>query len=173
MPLNKTSNIQMAELSKVDKEQVEKAKLMDSNVFVDPTRESFDFFKTLPRDVPIHMLNLLRFREKAEYPADHPHAAQGWSGRRAYVEYGKTSGPIFQRVGGSIIWRGTMEAMVIGPTDIHWDSAFIARYPNSAAFMEMVTDPEYQRAVVNRQAAVLTSRLIRFKPEESASASFG
>jgi len=57
-----------------------------------------------------------------------------------------------------------MEAMVIGPADCHWDNAFIARYPNSGAFLEMVTDPEYRLAVVNRQAAVKTSRLIRFNP---------
>ena len=135
---------------------------MAEDRYLDPTRESFDAFKALPRDVPINMLNLLRFHETAQYPADHANAGKGWSGARAYQEYGTTSGPIFERVGGTIIWRGQMECMVIGPDDKQWDSSFIARYPNSGAFMEMVTDPEYQKAVVNRQAAVLTSRLIRF-----------
>lgn len=135
--------------------------------YVDPTREAFDAFKALPRDVPIHMLNLLKFREVAAYPDNHEHAGKGWSGMRAYAEYGKTSEPIFQRLGGNIIWRGVMEAMVIGPNDKHWDAAFIAFYPNSAAFMQMVTDPQYRVAVINRQAAVLTSRLIRFKPTEA------
>lgn len=130
--------------------------------YLDPTREHFEAFKALPRDVPINMLNLLQFHEHAQYPDDHANAAHGWSGVRAYEEYGKTSGPIFKRVGGTIIWRGKMEAMVIGPDDKQWDSSFIARYPNSGAFLEMVTDPEYQKAVFNRQAAVLTSRLIRF-----------
>ena len=135
---------------------------MAEDRYLDPTRESFDAFKALPRDVPINMLNLLRFHDTAQYPADHANAGKGWSGARAYQEYGTTSGPIFERVGGTIIWRGQMECMVIGPDDKQWDSSFIARYPNSGAFMEMVTDPEYQKAVVNRQAAVLTSRLIRF-----------
>ena len=135
---------------------------MAEDRYLDPTREAFDAFKALPRDVPIQMLNLLRFHESAQYPDDHPNAGKGWTGARAYREYGKTSGPIFERVGGAIIWRGQMECMVIGPDDKQWDSAFIARYPTSGAFMEMVTDPEYQKAVVNRQAAVLTSRLIRF-----------
>ena len=135
---------------------------MAEDRYLDPTRESFDAFKALPRDVPINMLNLLRFHETAQYPADHANAGKGWSGARAYQEYGTTSGPIFERVGGTIIWRGQMECMVIGPDDKQWDSSFIARYPNSGAYMEMVTDPEYQKAVVNRQAAVLTSRLIRF-----------
>lgn len=143
------------------------------DAYIDPTREAFDLFKSLPRDVPINMLNLILFNERAQYPAGHPNAELGWSGPRAYQEYGKTSGPIFQRVGGSIIWRGKMEAMVIGPADRFWDAVFIARYPNSAAFLEMVTDPEYQKAVVNRQAAVKTSRLIRFKPLGGDDASFG
>jgi uncharacterized protein (DUF1330 family) len=144
-----------------------------TDAYIDPTREAFDLFKSLPRDVPINMLNLLKFNERAQYPAGHPNAAHGWSGPRAYQEYGKTSGPIFQRVGGSIMWRGKMEAMVIGPADRFWDTVFIARYPNSAAFLQMVTDPEYQKAVVNRQAAVKTSRLIRFKPLDADDASFG
>lgn len=141
--------------------------------YIDPTREAFDLFKSLPRDAPINMLNLLKFKENAQYPAEHNYAAHGWSGRRAYHEYGKTSGPIFQRVGGSIIWRGEMEAMVIGPADRSWDMTFIASYPNSAAFMEMVTDAEYRKAVVNRQAAVKTSRLIRFNPLGGDETSFG
>ena len=144
-----------------------------SDNYIDPTREAFDLFKELPRDEPINMLNLLRFNDAAAYPPDHPNAAHGWSGKRAYAEYGKTSGPIFQRVGGKIIWRGKMEAMVIGPQENQWDSVFIAYYPNSAAFLEMVTDPEYRKAVVNRQAAVQTSRLIRFKPVDGDDVSFG
>ncbi len=134
--------------------------------YIDPSRAAFDLFKSLPRDEPINMLNLLKFNQAADYPEDHPNAAHHWSGVRAYQEYGKTSGPIFARVGGNIIWRGAMEAMVIGPEGRHWDSAFIAYYPNSGAFLEMVTDPDYRNAVVNRQAAVQTSRLIRFKPIE-------
>jgi hypothetical protein len=37
----------------------------------------------------------------------------------------------------------------------------------------MVTDPDYRLAVVNRQAAVQTSRLVRFAPMEGDTSSFG
>ncbi len=50
---------------------------------------------------------------------------------------------------------------MIGPQDEHWDVAFIARYPNSSAFLAMVTDADYKLAVKHRQAAVADSRLIR------------
>jgi len=135
-----------------------------SDHHIDPERAQFDAFKALPRDTKIHMLNLVRFRDKATYPADHPLAGAGLTGAEAYANYGTDSGAVFQRVGGSIVWRGSMEAMVIGPDGEKWDAMFVAEYPNSGAFMEMVTDPVYRQAVVHRQAAVETSRLIRTAP---------
>ena len=69
-----------------------------TETYIDPSTANFEAFKNLPRDEPIHMLNLLLYRETAEYPEGHEHHGNGWSGRRAYQEYGKTSGPIFRRV---------------------------------------------------------------------------
>lgn len=140
-----------------------------SDQHVDPERAQFDAFKALPRDTVIQMLNLVRFKAAATYPADHPLVGKALTGAEAYAHYGADSGPVFQRVGGSIVWRGTMEAMVIGPGAEHWDAMFIAEYPTSAAFMEMVTDPVYRQAVIHRQAAVETSRLIRCNPKASRS----
>lgn len=134
------------------------------HTFIDPSRPNFETFKSLPRDEPIHMLNLLLYRERAQYPGSHTHAGKGWSGRRAYEEYGKASGPIFRRVGGSIVWRGAFEAVVTGPETMRWHDGFVAQYPNSGAFFEMIKDAEYQLAVINRTAALADSRLIRFKP---------
>lgn len=133
---------------------------------VDPTREAFDQFKSLPRDEPIQMLNLIRYRAEAAYPADHENAGKGWSGAEAYREYGRTSGPVLQRVGGRIIWRGKPRVTVTGPSEERWDAGFIAEYPSAAAFFAMISDEEYQQAVVNRTAGVADSRLIRFDPRE-------
>lgn len=124
--------------------------------FVDPERDQFDAFKALPRDVPIMMLNFLRFRDQAVYED-----GREASGAEAYAAYGRESGPVFRRVGGEIIWRGRQEHMLIGPRDKSWDLVFVARYPTGGAFLEMVTDPDYQAAVIHRRAGVLDSRLIR------------
>lgn len=135
--------------------------------YIDPSPANFQAFKDLPRDEPIHMLNLLEYREQAEYPQGHEHAGKGWSGRRAYEEYGKTSGPIFRRVGGTIVWRGSFQTIVTGPDAKRWHDGFVAQYPNAGAFFEMIKDPEYQQAVVNRTAALVDSRLMRFEPGEA------
>ena len=134
--------------------------------YIDPSRSNFDAFKTLPRDEPIHMLNLLRYREQAEYPSGHKDADKGWSGRRAYQEYGSTSGPIFRRVGGVIVWRGVFQTVVTGPDAMQWDDGFIAQYPDATSFFEMIKDADYQEAVVHRTAALADSRLVRFKPAD-------
>lgn len=135
--------------------------------YIDPSRANFEAFKALPRDEPIHMLNLLRYRDLANYPEGHEHEGKGWTGRRAYEEYGRNSGPIFRRVGGRIVWRGQFQTVVTGPEAMEWDEGFIAAYPDAAAFLEMVNDADYQRAVANRTAALADSRLIRFQPGEA------
>ena len=134
--------------------------------YIDPTSEQFIAFKKLPRDTPIMMLNLIQFKTSASYPDE-----SSITGIEAYRRYGDASALIFSRVGGRIIWRGRPECVLIGPQDEQWDTAFIASYPSASAFLEMVTDPEYQASVFHRQAAVKTSRLIRFG-EMSGSTAF-
>lgn len=131
---------------------------------IDPTRTQFDAFKGLDRDHPIEMLNLVRFRDLALYPNNHTLARNGLTGADAYRLYGKHSAPVLAKVGGSILWRGTYQTMLIGPEAETWDAVFIACYPTGHAFLAMVSDPAYQVAVIHRQAAVLTSRLIRCAP---------
>ncbi len=131
---------------------------------IDPTRVQFDAFKSLPRDTPIQMLNLVRLKAIADYPADHPEHGKGWSGLDAYRAYGRETAALFQRLGGKQIWAGQPEGVVTGPMDERWDLAFIAQYPSASAFLAMVTDPDYRQSVKHRQAAVEDSRLIRLSP---------
>ena len=135
--------------------------------FIDPERGQFETFKTLERDQPIEMLNLVRFKSFADYPSDHEMFDSDISGAEAYAKYGAETAPILARIGASITWRGVFQGTLIGPGDEIWDEIFVARYPSAHAFLEMVTDPVYKLAVVHRQAAVETSRLIRCAPAEA------
>jgi uncharacterized protein (DUF1330 family) len=123
---------------------------------IDPTKEVFAQFRANDRPGPIHMLNLVRLRAQAAYPD-----GRKATGAEAYAAYGRESGPVFERLGGRIVWQGRFELMLIGPQDERWDHCFIAEYPSVAAFAEMIRDPVYREAVKHRQAAVEDSRLIR------------
>jgi uncharacterized protein (DUF1330 family) len=52
-----------------------------------------------------------------------------------------------------------------GPENESWDLAFVARYPTAQAFIDMLRNPHYQKAVRHRNAAVADSRLIRCSEE--------
>jgi uncharacterized protein (DUF1330 family) len=123
---------------------------------IDPTKEIFKAFRDNNREGPIQMLNLVQLRAVANY-ADGRKA----TGAEAYAAYGRESGPVFERLGGKIIWQGKFELMLIGPEAERWDHCFIAQYPGVQAFVDMIRDPVYREAVKHRQAAVQDSRLIR------------
>lgn len=130
--------------------------------FVDPDKERFGRFKELPRDGRIHMLNLVRLRDTAIYDD-----GTMVTGAEAYRAYSRESGPVFRRLGGRIVWSGNFDLTLIGPQEERWDLCFIAEYPSAEAFIEMLRDPDYRKAVRHRQAAVRTSRLIRTRPREA------
>ncbi len=132
--------------------------------YIDPVKEIFAAFRANDRAGPVQMLNLVRFREAADYED-----GRESSGADAYAAYGHASYPVFSRLGGEIIWRGQFELTLIGPQTEAWDECFIAQYPTVSAFVEMVRDPVYREAVKHRQAAVADSRLIRLKSAASGS----
>lgn len=130
--------------------------------YIDPSREGWQAFKDLPRDRPIHMLNLIKFRDLADYPPGHPNHGKGLTGREAYAIYAEGFQRLVADDGAAMVWKTQMECVVTGPPG-EWDEAFVMGYPNSGAFMKMVKNEEYIRDVVpHRTAAVADSRLIRF-----------
>lgn len=133
-----------------------------SETYIDPTREQFGAMMKLPDEGPIQMLNLIRLRVQADYED-----GRTATGEEAYRNYGSESGPVFRRVGGRIVHSWDPKITVIGPAEERWDIAFIAEYPNAAAFGEMVKDPDYRLSVKHRQAAVADSRLVRLHPKAS------
>jgi len=141
--------------------------------YIDPDREAWEIFKSLPKDRPVQMLNLIRVKPKAEYPPDHPDHGKDLSGLDAYRAYGRTTAHIFKRVGGRQVWVGSPQVMVTGPRSEDWDLAFIAEYPTSQAFIDMVRDPEYRELVKHRTAGVADSRLLRLSPIAKPGEGFG
>lgn len=113
-----------------------------------------------PPDKPVVMLNLLKFREQAAY--DDP--AEACSGREAYKRYSKTSLQTIAAVGGSIIFSGKAHESLIAPAGEGWHQVFLVRYPSAAAFVTMISMPQYQAASRHRTAALLDSRLTPITP---------
>lgn len=136
-----------------------------------PTGEQLRLLDEGDQRTPIVMINLLRFRERAEYPDDFD--AEPCSGREAYARYGAAAAGPLAKVGGTPIWGAEVLAEVIGPEGERWDQAFLVRYPSRGAFKAMATDPEYLGIVPHRTAALSDSRLIMCEAPDHAPEVFG
>lgn len=107
-------------------------------------------------DEAVVMLNLLRYRDRAE----DGHGVDGLTGQEAYRRYGQAFAQLQPRFGGEPIWMGRGGQTVIGPADERWDVAILVRYPRRQQFLDMMADPEYQAIAPMRAAALADSRLI-------------
>jgi uncharacterized protein (DUF1330 family) len=124
---------------------------------INPTPEQLQkVLADTPKDQPIVMLNLLRFRDRAKY-IDAP---QELSGREAYRLYMQEAAACVKAVGAEVIWSGRSVGALIAPPDESWDQVLLVRYPSIDAFMEMIESPEYHGVAKHRTAAVSDSRLV-------------
>lgn len=110
-----------------------------------------------PTPGPIAMVNLLRFRAKAQYRDGRP---DDISGRDAYMRYVAEMGPIVEAAGGRFLFSGDVQALVIGEVEELWDAVGIAEYPSRAAFHRIATSPEVQVIGVHREAGLAGQLLI-------------
>ena len=100
---------------------------------------------------PIYMLNLLKFKDKAEY-ADGRETTL--SGAEAYGIYGMEVVGHLAKVGGAPMFSAAVERLMLGEVEELWDTAAIAMYPSRAAMLEMIGSPDYQASAVHREAGL-------------------
>ena len=126
---------------------------------VDPTPEQFKAARTnIPADTPILMLNMLRFRELANYKDDI--GITNSTGRQAYKRYSDLSFPKIKDAGGKIDWKAKALASMIAPAEEKWDEVFVVNWPSFQSFLDVILSPDYQAGTFHRTAALLDSRLI-------------
>lgn len=119
-------------------------------------------FAALPDDDgAVSMLNLLRYRERAEY-VGHPEQ-QPCSGREAYARYAKLAFPLVSAVGARPVFIGICIGHVIAPPSERWDDLLLVEYPTRHAFVDALTSTAYRAISFHRTAALQDSRLIAFR----------
>lgn len=135
--------------------------------YIDPTRDQLAALAARERAGPVTMLNLLRFREWADYSrTTAPAPAEPITGAHAYARYARNTLPLLERVGGEMIFLGNGSEPLIGPTHERWDRVMLVRYPTLEAFLTMTSDPAYRAGVGHRTAALADSRLFPLTPAD-------
>jgi len=109
----------------------------------------------------IVMLNLLKFRPKADYSTlDRLKPEVDISGEQAYQLYMKSTIPELKKAGGRIIYYGKSKSFLIGPESEKWDAVLIVEHQSVIKFMEFAQDKDYLRNAGHRTAAIEDSRLL-------------
>ncbi len=112
---------------------------------------------------PILMLNLLKFKEHAEYPDGRETQL---SGAEAYALYGAGVGKLIAALGGRAVYQGVPNVLVIGEGDTPWDAIAIVEYPSLESFQKMLASEAYQEVHVHREAGLDHQLLINTVPIE-------
>mgnify|MGYP005701996131 FL=1 len=119
-----------------------------------PNREQMKgFFEEDSDNQPIFMINLLKFKEKAEYKDGRETSL---SGREAYALYGKIMEKHLIKIGGEVIFKSKVTRIAVGKVDELWDAIVIAKWPSKKVMGEnmMPSDPELLEGYQHREAGL-------------------
>ena len=117
-----------------------------------PNKEQFVELMNTADDAPVVMLNLLKFKEKAD---------NGQSdGASEYAKYGDAVVQMVEDRGGKVLWMGRADQTLIGDPAEGWDSVALVEYPSRKAFIDMVTAPDYEQAHEHRESGLERTVLI-------------
>lgn len=131
--------------------------------YIDVTQESGKAFVMRGIEGDIVMLNLLRFREIADYSANPELAPDNLiSGREAYQLYMAHTTPFLQAYGSELLFVGDGSNFLIGPMDEVWDMVLLVRHQSVQKFMAFAADEAYLASAGHRTAALQDSRLLPF-----------
>jgi uncharacterized protein (DUF1330 family) len=101
-----------------------------------------------PADGPVVMVNLLRFKARADAPDE------GVTGAEAYQRYADPMRRVVEERGGRILFMGRVDSFVIGASETPFDVVALVEYPSRRAFVEIVNDPRVHAIGVHRAAGL-------------------
>jgi hypothetical protein len=129
--------------------------------YLEPTPRSARAFVLRAIYGEVVMLNLLRFRDLADYSA-HPELAPSTpiTGAQAYDRYIAHTLPHLEASGGELLFLGSGGPFLIGPPDECWDRALLVRQRSVEAFMAFAGNEAYLAGIGHRTAALTDSRLL-------------
>ena len=119
---------------------------------ISPNRDQFKALAEAAArdDGKVVMLNLLKYKRG------------GGSGE--YRQYGDAVTSMVERTGGHLLYLGRCDQVLIGDDTNEWDAIALVEYPNRQAFIDMVSQPDYQKAHEHREAGLERTVLLATSP---------
>jgi hypothetical protein len=99
-------------------------------------------------DGPVWMVNLMRYRERAEYADGRESDLTGWQADDLYAPLDSLAA-----VGAEIVFLGEVETQLLGDPP-PWDRVAVVKYPTRRAFIEMQQRPDFVEHHVHKDAGM-------------------
>ena len=120
-----------------------------------PNKEQIEELMKGPADQPVVMVNLLKFKERAD------ESEGGASGQQAYGRYAEQMRKVVESQGGRFIWAGRVDSKVIGEDgDPEFDVVALVEYPSRQKFLEIVGSQKVREIGEHRSAGLEMQWLI-------------
>lgn len=116
-----------------------------------PDQEQIKGFFDTDADGPIYMVNLLKFREWAEYEDGRETRL---TGREAYAIYEEGVTELLPSFGGYGAFFADVERLALGEVEDLWDVVAIAVYPSRRAMLEMMQSDRMKEIAAHRSAGL-------------------
>ena len=133
---------------------------------ITPNADQFRALAEAGDDGPVVMLNLLKFKDRAD-------TGDSKSGEQEYRQYGDTAVRMIEERGGSVIWAGRADQILIGDPAQDWDQVLLVQYPSRAAFLDMVSQPSYLEAHEHRESGLARTIVVACTPRLDKIAELG
>lgn len=130
------------------------------NQVMPPMQQAMDFFGAA-EDGPFVMVNLLKFKPKAEYEDG---SDAHLSGAEAYFRYGEEVRKLVEGLGGRVRYQGVVTGLMLGEVEDLWDVVALAEYPSLEAFRNMAMSPAMHAIEHHRKAGLAGQLNIKTKP---------
>ncbi len=118
---------------------------------VGPNAEQIAGFKEPGPSGPIYMVNLLKFKERAEYEDGRE---TDLTGEEAYHLYATAVTKLLVEFGGAGMFYAPVERLTLGEVEELWDVVAIAMYPSRGAMLDMARSDAMQEIGVHRSAGL-------------------
>ncbi|MCH8009748.1 MAG: DUF1330 domain-containing protein [Chloroflexi bacterium] len=120
-----------------------------------PNKEQIEELLKGPADQPVVMVNLLKFKERAD------ESEGDSSGQQAYGRYAEQMRKVVESQGGRFIWAGRVDSKVIGEDgDPEFDVVALVEYPSRQKFLEIVGSQKVREIGEHRSAGLEMQWLI-------------
>jgi hypothetical protein len=130
---------------------------------IDPTADQVRALRDSSFVGPVVMLNLLKFRAVAAYPAEA--GEPPCSGAEAYARYQTAfSDTLSAQTAAQVLYDGPVNQVFIGMAgspEADWDKVLLVRYPSLQHFLGMMAGGDYRKALVHRYAGLERTVLLQ------------